>query len=306
MAITTGNFAALMWPGIDSVYQKEYVPKDEEWRRLVDVSMSNQNSEETIGFSGLGLFQTKDEGDPIIYDVMRQGFKEKYLHTVYALGFQVTREMYDDNLYGIIANMARQLAWVGIQTKETIVANMFNDAFDSTVKTFGDGLELCSTAHLNVAGGTWANTPTSGSDVSEASLESDCVSIQALLDDRGNKIKLKANSLHIHPNDQFEVERILKSPYQSGTANNDINALGSTGKFPGGYHVHHFFEDTDAYFIRTNTPTDTGLRYFERDPDEFQPMKDNDFDTDNAKFKARQRFSIGADDKRSVWGNPGG
>jgi hypothetical protein len=301
MAISSSSFARALEPGVKEWWGRAYDEWPEEYNVLFDMDNSQRAYEEDVSISGFGLAQVKSEGDGVSYDTEKQGFLTRYTHVTYALGFIITREMFEDDLYDIAASRkAKSLAFSMRQTKETNAANIYNRAFNSSYTGTG-GLEMCSTAHVNVAGGTYANELTTAADLSEASLEQACIDIAKLKNDRGLRIALRAESLHIPVDSMFEIERILKSTLRPGTADNDINALGAMAKFPKGVHVNHYFTDTDAWFIRTNAPN--GMKCYKRRAMEFGA--DNDFDTENAKFKASERYSFGWTDPRGVFGSPG-
>lgn len=299
--ITTGEFAKLVWPGLNSIYGKAYADWTPEWSQLFTKYGSNQNYEEDLGITSFGLASVKAEGAPITYDSERQGFVTRYKHITYATGFIITREMIKDDRYNQVGNRgARGLAKAIHQTRETVGANIFNRAFNSAY-TWGDGKEMCATDHVNVAGGTWSNELTTAADLSEASLEQALIDISGFTDDRGLKAAVRAQGLCLPYQLEFEAERILNSPLRVGTSDNDLNALRSTGKFPQGVMLSHYFTDTDAWFIKTDAQD--GLKYFEREADVFE--QDNDFDTDNAKFKSYSRYSFGITDVRAIFGSPG-
>ena len=299
--ITTGNFTKALWPGVNAWYGQAYNEHKVEYTDLFDTEQSRKGWEEDVGTSGLGLAKIKGEGAPIEYDTEQQGFIDRYTHATYGLGFIVTAEAFEDDQYDVVGKKrAKGLAFSMRQTKETVAANIYNRAFNSSY-TYGDGVELCSTAHPNVAGGTWANELTTAADLSEAALEQACIDIMKYTNDRGLKISVMPQSLHIPVDLVYEAERILNSPARVGTADNDLNALKTMGKFPKGVKPNHYFTDTDAWFIRTNVPE--GMKYFERRADRFG--MDNDFDTDNAKYKATGRWSFGSTDKRQIFGSPG-
>lgn len=299
--ITTGNFAKLLWPGVNAIYGKAYNEHRVEWNQLFDSFKSRMHHEEDLGVTSFGLASVKPEGSPITYDSERQGFLTRYTHSVYAKGFIVTREAVSDDLYDVVAaKRARGLAYAMRQTKENVAANVYNRAFNSSY-TGGDGKELLATDHPNVAGGTWANELTNAADLSEAALEQACIDIMKWTDDRGLKINVMPRSLIIPVDLVFKAERILKTPYRVGTADNDINALYTMGKFPGGIIPNHYLTDTDAWFIRTDVKD--GMKHFQRWPLSFGI--DNDFNTDNAKFKAMERYSFGWTDPRALFGSPG-
>lgn len=301
MAITTSNFAKLLWPGINSIYGKAYDEHQVEYTGLFDEYKSSKAFEEDLGVSSFGMAMTKDEGGSISYDEENQAFLTRYNHVVYGLGFVITREMVEDDQYGVVGDRrSRALAFSMRQTKETVAANVYNRAFNSSY-TGGDGKEMCATDHLNHAGGTWSNELATSADLSEASLEQACIDIMQYTNDRGLKISVMPQSLIIPTQLAFEAERILQTPYRVGTADNDINALKQMGKFPGGVKVNHYLTDSDAWFIKTNVQD--GLKCFNRRAMGFSI--DNDFDTENAKFKATERYAFGWTDPRAIFGSPG-
>lgn len=298
--ITQSSFAKALWPGVNAWYGQAYSEYPVEWDKLFDKKTSDRAYEEVVGSSWFGLAQVKPEGSSIAYDSAIQGFTTRYTHVVYALGFVITREMMDDDLYDIVGEKkAKALAFSMRQTKEIIGANVYNRAFTSGYNG-GDGQPLLSNAHPNVAGGTWSNVPTTMADLSEASLEQAFIDISLLKNDRGLQIALTPEDLIIPPQLNFEAERILKSTGRVGTDANDLNALRSKGVFKN-VIMNHYLTDTDAWFIRTSSPE--GMTYFERRADEF--AMDNDFDTENAKFKATGRYVFGWSDPRGLYGSSG-
>ena len=299
--ITTSHFGKALWPGINAWYGKAYEDYPVEYTDLFDTFKSSKAFEEDVMVSSFGLAPVKEEGAPIQYDSEQQGFISRYSHVTYALGFIITREMFDDDQYDIVGQRrAQALARSMRQTKETVAANVYNRAFNSSY-TGGDGKELCATDHPNVAGGTWSNELTTAADLSEAALEQAIIDMMAWTDDRGLLIAAMPEKLIIPPELVFEAERILETPLRVGTADNDVNALKNLGKFRGGVTVNHYLTDADAWFIRTNVAN--GMKHFERKADSF--AEDNDFDTDNAKFKASARYSFGWSDPRGIFGSPG-
>lgn len=302
MPITSNSFAKALYPGVNAWYGKAYNEYSPEWVRLFETNQSNRAYEEDVGVTSFGLAQKKPEGQAISYDDESQAFLTRYAHVVYALGFIVTREAFEDDLYDVVGQRRAQgLAFSMRQTKEIVGANVYNRAFNSSF-TGGDGVSLLNSAHPNFAGGSQSNILAVAADLSEASLEQACIDIAKWTNDRGLKISLMPRSLIVPVDLMFEAERILKTPYRVGTANNDINALDHMGKFPGGIVVNHYLTDTDAWFIRTNLSND-GLKHFQRRKMEF--AIDNDFDTENAKFKASERYSFGWTDWRALYGSPG-
>ena len=298
--ITSSSFAKLLWPGLNSIYGKEYADYPVEWDKLFEKNSSDRAYEEDLGLSSFGLAAVKNEGAPIQYDTERQGFTSRYNHVVYALGFIVTREIFEDDQYGKVgAQKAKALARSMRQTKEIVGANIYNRAFDSNYKG-GDGVELISASHPNVAGGTFSNKIATAADLSEAALEQAVIDIAGFRDDRGLLIAARPQQLVIPYQQTFEVKRILGADGRVGTDLNDPNVLKDMGLFSN-VTINHYLTDADAWFIRTTVKD--GLKYFERRGDAFE--MDNDFDTENAKFKATARYSFGWSDPRSIYGSAG-
>jgi hypothetical protein len=300
MAITTGSFAKALWPGVNSWFGQAYKEHPVEYTGLFDTSSSRKSFEEDMGTSMFGLAAVKAEGASVSYDLAQQGFLTRYTHAEYGLGFIITRIMVDDDLYDVIGKKRAQgLAFSMRQTKEVIGANVYNRAFTSGY-TGGDGSILLVSTHPNIAGGTYSNVTTAAT-LSEAALEDLSIAVMQAKNDRGLSISLIPQKLIVPPALVFEADRILNSPLRVGSADNDLNALKHMGKFPGGFEVNHYLTSSTAYFIRTNCPD--GMKYFERRADDF--TMDNDFDTDNAKYKATFRCSFGWTDPRGLYGNAG-
>ena len=299
--INTGSFSKALWPGINAWYGKAYDEYRVEWTDLFDKYTSRKAFEEDVGVTSFGLAQIKPEGSGIAYDTEQQGFITRFTHIVYALGFIITKEMFDDDQYDVAGERrAKSLAFSMRQTKENVGANVYNRAFSSSY-TGGDGVSMINASHPNVVGGTWSNTPSVNANVSEAAFEQAVIDIARFKNDRGLLIQVTPEAIISAPENMFELERIFKSQYRVGTPNNDINALISMGKFPGGIKINHYLTSTTAWFIRTNSPD--GMKYFERKGDEF--TEDNDWDTENAKFKATARYSFGWTDPRCIYGAQG-
>ena len=298
--INSGSFAKALWPGINAWYGRVYNEWPEEYTQLFNTESSSRAYEEDVGTTGFGQAAIKSEGGAISYDDESQAFITRYQHVVYALGFIITREIVEDDQYDVVGKRRSEaLAFSMRQTKETVGANVYNRAFNASY-TGGDGKEMCATDHPNFAGGTWSNELTTAADLSEASLEQACIDIMKFTNDRGLKISVMPESLIIPVDLVFEARRILESEGRVGTADNDLNALKSMGKFRN-VIVNHYLTDTDAWFIRTNVQN--GLKCFQRRAMEFGT--DNEFDTENAKYKATERYSFGWTDPRAIFGSPG-
>lgn len=300
--INSGSFAKALWPGVNAWYGKAYDQYPVEYTALFDKYTSDRQFEEDVGISSFGLLSIKTEGGPITYDSERQTFTTRYTHVTYASGFVITREIMDDDQYDIVGkNKAEGLAFAARQTKEVVAANIYNKAFTGTGNpTYGDGKVLIASDHPNFSGGTQANLIGTAADLSEASLEQACIDIAGFTNDRGLLVAVRPESLIIPRQLIFEAKRILGSDDRPGTPNNDLNALKTMGSVPK-VVTNHFLTDTDAWFIRTSAPN--GMKYFERRADAF--AMDNDFDTENAKFKVTGRYSFGNTDWRAIYGSPG-
>jgi hypothetical protein len=307
MTQTTTSFAKSLWPGVNKWYGMEYNEFPVEYTELFESNTSRRAFEEDVGMAGVGLLSVKAEGAPITYDQGRQGFTSRYNHVVYASGIVITREAVEDDLYDVVGKQkSKGLAFAVRQTKEILGANVYNRAFNTSY-VGGDGSTLVASAggggsatHANVSGGTWTNGPTAAVDLSEAALEQAVLDIADYKSDRGLKIALKPQKLLIPKELQWEASRILKGEYQVNSAERNINVLKSMGSIPK-IVVNHYLTDADAWFIITDAKD--GMKYFSRRDDEFKT--DEDFDTDNAKYKVSFRCSFGWTDPRAIWGSPG-
>lgn len=299
-AVSTANIAKLLKPGLNAIWG-EYTDHPMEYKDLFDTQSSDKAYEEDQLVRGLGLAPIKTEGASTVYDSTAQGITSRYTHVAYSLGFIVTREAIADNQYKSKALKAmRMLARSFRQTKETVAANIYNRAHNTSY-TYGDGSALCVTNHSTYAG-SQSNRLTTAADFSESSVEDLCVQIANAVDETGLKFALKPKTLIIPTALMFEAARVLKSLGQNDSANNAINAIKSMGLFSDGAKVNHYLDDTDAFFIRTDAPQ--GMIHFEREAPEF--VQDNDFDTSNLKYKGYERNSFGNTDFRGIYSNGGG
>lgn len=296
--ISTGSIAKLLAPGLNAIWGVSYTEHPKEYTDLFDTFSSDRAYEEDQQLSSFGLAPIKPQGEATSYDTTSQGYTTRYTHVAYSLGYIITKEAIDDNLYTKIGTQRTAgLAFSARQTKEEVAANVYNRAQTSGY-TGGDGIVLSSVSHTSAAG-NWSNRLTTAADLSEASLEDSVIQIGQAVNDRGRKIGIKPKALIIPVQLQFEAARILKSVQQSGTANNDINALRAMGAFPDGVKINHYLTDADAFFIRTDVPD--GMKLFQRNAAEFN--SDGDFDTDNIKYKFYERYSFGWTDPHAVYTN---
>ena len=298
--INTGNHPKALWPGVFSMFGMSYNNRDQ-WRDLVTVQTSEKHREEMVQNNGFGLAAVKEQGASIGYDTTSQGGTATALHVVYGLGYIVTREAIEDNLYEKLAmGRAKALKRSMVETKNTVVANWFNRGFDTNYPVGPDAVAMFSASHPS-SSGNQSNLLSTPADLSEASLEDLVIQANGATDDRGNKIALQVMSLHIPRQLEFEAARILKSIGQNDTANNAVNALRALGTFPEGVKVNNFFTDPDAFFIKTDVSD--GLTLFQRRALEF--TKDNDFGTENALAKATERYSLQIGDFREYFASAG-
>ena len=300
MAITSGAHPKLLWPGVKAEFDATYDEHMAEWSQIFDTESSDKSYEERLQMVGLGLAPEKGEGASISFEDTSQGYVSRITNVTYAIGGIVTREAIEDGQYESMATrIARYIAFSINQTKENVAANVLNRAFNSSY-TGGNGVELCSTSQVT-KNGTQSNHLTVSADLTEETLENMLIQIMNATDEKGLKISLKGKKLIVPPALSFEAERILKSVQQSGTANNDINALKNMGMLPEGICVNHYLTDADAFFVKTNAPE--GLIFQTRRAKEFS--RDSEFDTENAKMKGSERFGVGWGTWRGVWGSPG-
>jgi hypothetical protein len=301
MPISRAQLAKELEPGLNALFGLEYGRYENEHAEIFETESSDRAFEEEVMLTGFGSAPVKNEGGAVNFDDAQESFTSRYTHETIALAFSITEEAVEDNLYDRLASRyTRALARSMAHTKQVKASNVLNNAFNSSF-TGGDGKELCATDHPLSGGGTFANEPSTAADLNETSLEDALISISGFVDERGLKIALRGMKLIIPPALQFVAERLMASNLRVGTADNDINALRSSGMLPDGYVINHFLTDTDAFFIKTDAPN--GFKHFERSP--IRTQMEGDFDTGNMRFKARERYSFGFSDPRAVFGSPG-
>jgi hypothetical protein len=301
MAISRSQLVKELEPGLNALFGMEHARYDNEWSSIFATENSDRAFEEEVELSGFGNAKTKAEGESVEFDDAQEAFTSRYTHETIALAFSITEEAVEDNLYDSLSSRyTKALARSMANAKEVKGANVLNRAFNSSF-TGGDGLELCSTAHITVAGGTYKNELSTAADLNETSLEQAMIDIAGFIDNRGLKVAIKARKMIIPVNLQFIAERLLKTDLRTGTADNDISAVKSMNVVPEGYTVNHYLSDTDAFFIITDAPN--GLKYFNRAP--VKTSMEGDFNTGNVKYKARERYSFGWSDPRGIFGSPG-
>jgi hypothetical protein len=300
MALNRALFTKQLNLGLNTVFGMEYDRYPEQWRSLYSTEQSMKAFEEDVQMIGFGAAPTKAEGAMISYDSGREGFVSRYVHETVALAFAITEEAEEDGLYGSLgAKYARALARSMQHTKEIKGANIFNNA--TTTSVGGDGQALMNGSHPLGGGGTASNILATPADLSETSLETLLVQISQAVDDRSIPIALSGRKLAVPPGLIFIAERIIKSNFRPGTADNDINAMRNMGMIPEGVVVNQRFTNPDQYFILTDCPD--GMKHFVRSP--IKKAVEGDFESGNLRYKCRERYSFGFTDWRGVYGSEG-
>ena len=300
MPISRSQLVKELEPGLNALFGLEYARYENQHEPIYDTETSDRAFEEEVMLSGFGTAQVKPEGTPVNYDDATESFTARYTHETIALAFAITEEAVEDNLYDRISSRySKALARSMSNAKQVKAANVLNNAFNSSF-TGGDGKELCATDHPTT-GGTISNELATAADLNETSLEQMLIDIAGLTDDRGLKIALNGRKLIIPVNLQFTAERLMKSNLRTATADNDLNAIASMGMLPEGYTVNNFLTDTDAFFIKTDSPN--GMKHFQRAP--ITTKMEGDFETGNVRYKARERYSFCFSDFRAIFGSPG-
>lgn len=301
MAISRAQLLKELLPGLNALFGLEYARYGEEHKEIFETESSERSFEEETKLSGFSAAPVKNEGSAIAYDNAQEVFTARYNHETIALGFSLTEEAIEDNLYDSLSSRyTKALARAMAYTKQTKAAAILNNGFD-TDYAGGDGQPLFSASHPLVSGGTNSNVPTTPADLNETSLEAAVIQIAAWTDERGLLIAAKPRKLVVPPSLMFVATRLLETELRVSTADNDINAIKSNGSIPEGYTVNHFLTDTDAWFLTTDVPN--GLKHFVRTP--MQNSMDGDFDTGNVRYKARERYSFGWSDPLGMYGSTG-
>ena len=301
MAISRAQLLKELLPGLNALFGLEYAKYGEEHKEIYETETSERSFEEETKLSGFGQAPVKNEGSAIAYDNAQEAWTARYTHETIAMGFSITEEAVEDNLYDSLSSrytkaLARGMAY----TKQVKAAAILNNAFAGG-PTYGDGVVLCSTAHPLVSGGTNSNTPSTATDLNETSLENAVIQIAAWTDERSLLIAAKPRKLIVPPSLMFVATRLLETELRVSTADNDINALKNNGSIPEGYTVNHYLTDTNAWFLCTDVPN--GLKHFIRTP--LSTGMDGDFDTGNVRYKSRERYSFGVSDPLGIFGSPG-
>jgi len=301
MAISRAQLLKELLPGLNALFGLEYATYQEEHKEIYETETSERSFEEETKLSGFSAAPVKNEGSAIQYDNAQEAWTARYNHETIALGFSLTEEAIEDNLYdSLSARYTKALARGMAYTKQVKAASVLNNGFTSGYNG-GDGVTLFSTAHPLISGGTNSNRPSTGADLNETSLEAAVIQIAAWTDERGLLIAAKPKKLIVPPSLMFVATRLLETSLRVGTTDNDINALKNNGSIPEGYTVNHYLTDTNGWYLTTDVPN--GMKHFIRTP--LANSMDGDFDTGNVRYKSRERYSFGWSDPLGMFGSPG-
>lgn len=297
-AISRAQLMKELQPGLNALFGLEYKRYPEEHREVFEVEQSDRSFEEETKLSGFGTAPVKSEGNAIEYDTAQESYTARYTHETVALGFHLTEEAVEDNLYGSLSGRyTKALARAMAYTKQVKAAAVLNNAFSSSYLG-GDGKALCATDHPTITGST--NSNRSSADLNETSLEAADIAIAGWVDERGLLIAAKPKKLIIPNALKYVAHRLLRTDGRVGTSDNDTNALKDMGTVSG-TAIMHWLTDTNAWFLTTDVPN--GLKMFERV--KMKTGMDGDFDTGNVRYKARERYSFGFSDPLGIFGSPG-
>jgi hypothetical protein len=300
MAISRAQLLKELLPGLNALFGLEYKKYEDEHAEIYETENSERSFEEEVKLSGFGAAPVKNEGSAISYDNAQEAFTARYNHETIAMGFAITEEAMEDNLYDSLSSRyTKALARAMAYTKQVKAAYPLNAGFSAYQS--GDGVSLFNTSHPLVSGGVNSNRPSVGVDLNETSLEAAVIQIADWTDERGLLIAARPRKLIVPPDLMFVAQRILATELRPATADNDINALRSMGVVPEGFSVNHYLTDTNAWFLMTDVPN--GMKHFVRAP--LETSMDGDFDTGNVRYKARERYSFGVSDPLGIWGSPG-
>jgi len=310
MAISRAQMLKELLPGLNALFGLEYNKYEDEHAEIYETESSDRSFEEEVKLSGFAAAPVKDEGSAISYDTAQESFTARYNHETVAMGFAITEEAMEDNLYdSLSARYTKALARAMAYTKQVKAANPLNNGFTNSFQS-GDGVNLFTASgdgvtggdgHPTVDGGKNDNRPATGTDLNETSLEAAVIQIAGWTDERGLLIAARPRKLIVPPNNMFVATRILQSEGRPATADNDLNAIRSNGTIPEGYSVNHYLTDTNSWYLITDVPN--GMKHFERAA--LENSMDGDFDTGNVRYKARERYSFGVSDPLGIFGSPG-
>ena len=303
MAISRAQLLKELLPGLNALFGLEYARYGEEHKEIYETETSERSFEEETKLSGFSAAPVKNEGQAISYDNAQEAWTARYNHETIALGFSLTEEAIEDNLYdSLSARYTKALARAMAYTKQVKGAAVLNNGFTNSSQYYGgDGVPLFSANHPLVSGGINSNTQSTPADLNETSLEAAVIQIAQWTDERGLLIAAKPKKLVVPPALQFVATRLLETELRVGTTDNDINAIKNNGSVSEGYTVNNYLTDPNGYYLTTDVPN--GMKHFVRTP--LSNSMDGDFDTGNVRYKSRERYSFGWSDPLGMWVSPG-
>jgi len=301
MAISRSQLLKELLPGLNALFGLEYNRYGEEHKEIYETETSERSFEEEVKLAGFGAAPVKAEGAGITYDAAQEAYVARYTHETIAMGFAITEEAVEDNLYdSLSARYTKALARGMAYTKQVKAASILNNATSGSF-LYGDGVSLLSTAHPLVNGSTNANRPAAHADLNETSLEAAVIAMASWTDEKGLLIAARPRKLIVPPALQFVASRLLdgSKSERPGTSDRDINALLTNGAIPQGYAVNHWLTNTTQWFLLTDVPN--ALKHFVRVSVKSEML--GDFETGNARYKARERYSFGVSDPLGIYGS---
>lgn len=294
MATTRGNFAQLLAPGLAAILFETLSEHPEEYSTFMNVETDDGAYVEDQIIGGLGLARQKNENDGITYDDPIQGGTKRYLHLTYALGWQVTMEMKDDDRYDIMQKVPPELMKSCRQAWEQLAGNVLTGAY--TTVTTADGGTLFNSAHALLGGGSYSNVLNPLSDLGVTSLQDATILAENMVNERGLRVAMTLDDCFIVPELQFVAQEVFQSQFKPYTGNNEVNTM--QGRFEP--RVLHFVTSTTFWALRCRAQNN--VKFFWR----AKPTTDtiDDFDTKGTKHSVVYRCSVGATDWRGwVGGN---
>lgn len=304
-AISRAQLLRELLPGLNAIFGMSYNEYPMEFMDIYTEYSSDRSFEQDQKVTGFMSAPVKQEGAATLFDTAQEGYTSTYVMETISMGFALTQEAFEDNLYDSLSSRySRELGRAMRNTKEIKAVVPLNTGFTALASGgygVGDGVQLFSTAHPQVSGPVNSNRPATAVDLNETSLENATIQISKWTDDRGKLIQARVKKMIVPVDSIYIATRILETQLQTGTANNDINAVRAVSAVPEGFGVNHYLTDPDAWFLMTDVPE--GAKYFNRIA--VSEDSDGDFDTGNIRYRQRERYAFGFSDYLSVWGSPG-
>jgi hypothetical protein len=305
MTITRSQALSLLEPKLSNIWHEAYPQRPVEYTSFVNVRSTRKRVVTDFKLSDFGPLRLKGEGEAIIYDDPLFGAEQVYTPVRFGLGYKITQEMVDHELYGQVEKFERALIKSAVDLQETAAARLFNNGFGTTdadgfEATGFDALQLFSTAHTRLDGGAvLRNRPSADIDLGVTGLQNAIIDFHTQnLDDRGRPQLIRPRLLWIPPGEIFTARELLSSEFKPGTANNEINALREEGL---SFVVLHYLTDTDAWGL-LGEQHDLNFVWDQRP----RGGMEEDFDSEVIKRKVVEGFFVGHGEWRGTWATSGG